>query len=764
MNKEFYSSTSIDNLDHAKNFSNSILCNDMSLKNNISQNIRGVYRMNSLTGTKYVDNATTKENENIEMETQVIKMSTSPSLSALAGILTAKTKKTENELKNKLLNGTDNHKESNLHNKTQSKPVNEISSPNLIVFDNTDETINSNLEKQLSNFQFSSADQPDFLTTPKTEPSTPYVDVKPTFTNKNSQNVLSENNNQGVLVDEHDPLKCFPKELKNDVCRSDNSSALNNNNTQKQSGLGGLTPSKKKRTLFSFLKKRRPSTATSLNSTSLSESALSVSLGPTQNLTSEDPQKLTKKTYSNGNIFTIFTKSKDTAPKSSNLTNKDKINKFKKRQNSLPSYPVSSNYSSSDLTSNKVRQSSLILDKSSRKSSVYATCSTKVDNGAILFPKSLDIHEIESIVSLERSRSIKSSKRNSVASNKKSFSESLSVNAQNEGMFVTEASSIIISTPNFSKSPASSILKTGKFEPVELSPVYVETDSCLDLGLGISTGQDLISRDLSFTSFQEKLNQLAVDSDDNDESTKVPLQSLSTIISPVEDFEFMSDIVEFANIIDFGGDIGIDLDFGSDLQCLKNRSLNALGYQEGLEMETKTGFNFSFSGNSFNVNDETKNLPGNSLIINNSIKPVIIRKNENNKENIITTNKVDNQIHNTHNFIPGQKSNLHLASISVGHPIAKCNSPQDITAERTCYYQKDKINSCSRQEHVKHVKFSPRIVLFDTYTEDEYDRHPYIATCNQLTPQLAQMIKQELNELKSEMEIHEDSMCYTHFL
>lgn len=61
------------------------------------------------------------------------------------------------------------------------------------------------------------------------------------------------------------------------------------------------------------------------------------------------------------------------------------------------------------------------------------------------------------------------------------------------------------------------------------------------------------------------------------------------------------------------------------------------------------------------------------------------------------------------------------------------------------------------------VRFLSRIILYDTYNCEEYDRHPDIATCNQLTPLLAQQIKDELNEIKSEMLIHEDSQCYTHF-
>ena len=61
------------------------------------------------------------------------------------------------------------------------------------------------------------------------------------------------------------------------------------------------------------------------------------------------------------------------------------------------------------------------------------------------------------------------------------------------------------------------------------------------------------------------------------------------------------------------------------------------------------------------------------------------------------------------------------------------------------------------------VMFSSRILLYDTYGEDEYDRKPETSTCNNLTPQLAMDIRNELNELKAEMPVHEDSRRYTHF-
>ena len=49
---------------------------------------------------------------------------------------------------------------------------------------------------------------------------------------------------------------------------------------------------------------------------------------------------------------------------------------------------------------------------------------------------------------------------------------------------------------------------------------------------------------------------------------------------------------------------------------------------------------------------------------------------------------------------------------------------------------------------VKNISFSPRIQFHDTWPSGEYDRRGEIATCNRLTPTLAQAIKEELNTFK----------------
>lgn len=84
----------------------------------------------------------------------------------------------------------------------------------------------------------------------------------------------------------------------------------------------------------------------------------------------------------------------------------------------------------------------------------------------------------------------------------------------------------------------------------------------------------------------------------------------------------------------------------------------------------------------------------------------------------------------------------------------------------------------------RNIVFSPRIQFHDTWPSGEYDRRGEIATCNRLTPLLAQQIREEINNFKmvspefrcshfflctalttiKEMEVHENSKIYTHFI
>lgn len=48
----------------------------------------------------------------------------------------------------------------------------------------------------------------------------------------------------------------------------------------------------------------------------------------------------------------------------------------------------------------------------------------------------------------------------------------------------------------------------------------------------------------------------------------------------------------------------------------------------------------------------------------------------------------------------------------------------------------------------RNATFSQRVQFHDTWPSGEYDRRSEIATCNRLTPMLAQQIKEELNTFK----------------
>ncbi|GAB7355135.1 hypothetical protein MBLNU459_g5710t2 [Dothideomycetes sp. NU459] len=66
-------------------------------------------------------------------------------------------------------------------------------------------------------------------------------------------------------------------------------------------------------------------------------------------------------------------------------------------------------------------------------------------------------------------------------------------------------------------------------------------------------------------------------------------------------------------------------------------------------------------------------------------------------------------------------------------------------------------------QNLRNISFSPRIQFYDAWSASDYDRRGEIATCNRLTPMLAQQIKEELNTFKMEMEVHELSKPHTHF-
>ncbi|KAF9434460.1 bud neck involved protein [Entomortierella beljakovae] len=79
------------------------------------------------------------------------------------------------------------------------------------------------------------------------------------------------------------------------------------------------------------------------------------------------------------------------------------------------------------------------------------------------------------------------------------------------------------------------------------------------------------------------------------------------------------------------------------------------------------------------------------------------------------------------------------------------------------YYYED--SSMYPPRPPRQLHFAEEPIIHVTYTPDQYDRtsDAYI-TASRLTPSIAQKIKLELNQFKSqEMEVHQDSRMYTHF-
>lgn len=49
---------------------------------------------------------------------------------------------------------------------------------------------------------------------------------------------------------------------------------------------------------------------------------------------------------------------------------------------------------------------------------------------------------------------------------------------------------------------------------------------------------------------------------------------------------------------------------------------------------------------------------------------------------------------------------------------------------------------------IRNISWNPKVSFHDVHSPNEYDRRGDIATCNRLTPVLAQQIKEELNSFK----------------
>lgn len=381
---------------------------------------------------------------------------------------------------------------------------------------------------------------------------------------------------------------------------------------------------------------------------------------------------------------------------------------------------------------------------------------SKRDSGEVYFPKLLDNDEIDYITQIERNRSIRSNSR-------RRSTDTLSIKAQNDGMTVFEASDVILATPDLTKSPASSILKNmGTFEASDI-------DQAFALG-----------------SIEERLNELSMSYDEipnnliefnDDKVLAVPNNNMRSKSNSYQDEmednddnddnDLMNDIMEFANIIDFGDGINLDLDINAN-----NNSTD--------DYQSKTFNPKVMKANNLNKSNVLQNAPAIDTLQNSGLGLQFTEYNSNEEypttlDTPITveTEQFEDEPFDETEFNPIQEQQAtpnpttspHMEEY-LNHTFSNMERPLSMSfnglmgkamKNSVSSFNVDQLNPDQR------VKFSSKIILYETYDEFEYDRHPDVSTCSLLTPQLAQMIKAELNELKTEMEVHEDSRCYTQF-
>ncbi|AOA65264.1 Glc7p protein phosphatase targeting subunit [Komagataella phaffii CBS 7435] len=202
------------------------------------------------------------------------------------------------------------------------------------------------------------------------------------------------------------------------------------------------------------------------------------------------------------------------------------------------------------------------------------------------------------------------------------------------------------------------------------------------------------------------------------------------------------ELAEFADFIDFGGDIPIDFDF--DINSLNSGEIfgsDVIDENDLLHQDSQPEL----------LQDENHDL------VEDSVEKLSISKSRSPKSPVFG------------GFIPDNLDDNDNRPISMSFrglrgPTCKESSSKYLipsNQSHTSLLMTDSVEAVYKQQC--NVRFNSRIILYDTYTGLEYDRHPETATCNRLTPMLAQQIKEELNTLKAEMEIHEESRCYTHF-
>lgn len=114
--------------------------------------------------------------------------------------------------------------------------------------------------------------------------------------------------------------------------------------------------------------------------------------------------------------------------------------------------------------------------------------------------------------------------------------------------------------------------------------------------------------------------------------------------------------------------------------------------------------------------------------------------------------------HNKENLSPSSSSSFSPGTSPYNHP----NTSEPILSNLKSVHMATR--SVTGPIIKRNISFAQNLSVHTTWSGSTYDRRGDSATCNRLTPQLAQAIKEELNAFKmDEMAVHHQSRGYTHF-
>lgn len=749
MNTEFYSSDNIDNKNHAQNFRQSMVYSD-SFDSQQFQSVR-----NSII----VGN-------DAQVPTKLA-MTNSPSFSALASILEKKTKfkpsmpSTIHEVHD---DGQDDEFFGNpsVTHSTETLTVQkQQDSPNLIQLDDTETNIPREMsfdsilpspldpnvmiapqyyERMNQQQQQNGIDNVDIFKTPEVPQLSSFNQVEtPKSPPPKYESMLDVTEPEAIStspITQSSTIEATPRRSETTEVESPkplpklrvNTNVLNSPQyKQRSSSLPILTnppqqpqPKKKNKFISFFKSSKRSVSSSQVEQSKPSPSIASSKPSPLFEKSSPQipqtisPPPVAKKSTSSTSLFDAFKRKKQTAPTTSKSFSdipNIQINQAQKEEEEEEE-DIHDSFSISTAESNEFNEDFNNLNINQRPISQIS------NSGSDVFPKSLNPQEVESIVSIERNRSIKSRHSTmSQAANRQnwSLSDAISLNANQEGMYVTYDEREP-SIPDFNKSPTSSVLKKSS------SMNSLKIDDELEFGEDFSAA-------LEFDDIADKYEQ-------GDE----------------EDEEDISKFMEFADFIDFGADLNLNFDFdpsnsnqSSPRKTLRPISPNLNTPEKLLKPPLSTK---PFNSPSDNNNNFIKSSTSSPLLE----SPIL--------QNEPFSNGLSPALQPLPTFIQEQTSRPISMSFKGLKAPAFINNKPALTSSSSFASQQSSKKSFKPS---RKVGFSSKIVLYDAWNGEDYDRHPDIATCNQLTPLIAQQIKEELNELKSEMEVHEESQCYTHF-